>query len=73
MYRKKEREVTTMYKATREIEVTFNNNKVKNITLIVFDNAIDNARAKLAREVAHYADCPATVKVVNLYEHFESF
>lgn len=62
-----------MYKATREIEVTFNNNKVKNITLIVFDNAIDNARAKLAREVAHYVDCPATIKVVNLYEHFESF
>ena len=37
-----------MYKATREIEVTFNNNKVKNITSIVFDIAIDNARTKLA-------------------------
>ena len=62
-----------MYKATREIEVTFNNNKTRNITIIVFDNAIDNARAKLAREVAHYANNPCTVKVTNLYEHFTSF
>jgi hypothetical protein len=62
-----------MYKATREIEVTFNNNKVKNITIIVFDIAIDNARAKLAKEVEHYRNNPCTVKVANLYEYFESF
>lgn len=62
-----------MYKATREIEVTFNNNKVKNITIIVFDIAIDNARTKLAKEVEHYRNNPCTVKVTNLYEYFESF
>lgn len=62
-----------MYKATREIEVTFNNNKVRNITLIVFDNAIDNTERKLAREVEHYANNPRTVNINTAYENVEWF
>ena len=62
-----------MYKATREIKVTFNNNKTRNITLIVFDNAIDNTERKLAREVKHYADNPCTVNIKTVYDYTEWF
>lgn len=62
-----------MYKAVKEIKVTFDNNKTTNITLTVFDNAIDNTERKLAKEVKHYADNPHTVKVNTIYEHTEWF
>ena len=62
-----------MYKATREIEVTFNNNKVRNITIIAFALANDSAEAKVAREVKHYANNPCTVDIKTVYEHIEWF
>lgn len=62
-----------MYKAIRNIKVTFSNNKVKEITLIAFDNANDNAKAKLEREVMHYALNPKTVEIVTISEHIEAF
>ncbi len=60
------------YKATRKIEVTFNNGKVITETLVVFDIAIDNARAKLTRKVEHYTNNPCTVEVKNISEYFET-
>ena len=72
-YRKKEREVTTMYKATREIEVTFNNNKTRNITIIAFALADDDAKTKVTREVEHYANNPCTVEIKTAYENIEWF
>ena len=62
-----------MYKATREIEVTFNNNKTRNITIIAFALANDSAEAKVAKEVKHYADNPCTVNIKTTYEHIEWF
>ena len=62
-----------MYKATREIKVTFNNNKTRNITIIAFALANDSAEAKVAREVKHYADNPCTVDIKTVYEHTEWF
>lgn len=61
-----------MYKAIRNIEVTFKNNKVKEMTFIVFDNAMDNARAKLTREVKHLASNPKVTKITNVSEYFET-
>lgn len=61
-----------MYKAIRNIEVTFNNNKVKEMTFIVFDNTMDNARAKLTREVKHLAGNSKVTKVTNVSEYFET-
>ena len=62
-----------MYKATKEIEVTFNNNKTRNITIIAFALANDSAEAKVAREVEHYANNPCTVEIKTIYENMEWF
>ena len=61
-----------MYKAIRNIEVTFNNNKTKEMTFIIFDNTMDNARAKLTREVKHLAGNPKVTKITNVSEYFET-
>lgn len=62
-----------MYKAIRNIKVTFSNNKVKEITLISFDNANDSVKAKLERQVMHYALNPKTVKIETISEYIEAF
>lgn len=62
-----------MYKVIRNIKVTFKNNKVEEITVIVFDIAIDNAKAKLEREVMHYALNPNTTDIVTISEYIEAF
>ena len=62
-----------MYKATKNIKVTFNNDKTIEVTLIAFDNANDNAKTKLERKVMHYALNPTTVKIVTINEYIEAF